>query len=180
MAAPKTHEERVSEILAERLQREPSTMSTYLAPAMGAVKVRAQKERELFWRRNPDEDEAALWEEIGQVAMEQQIPPEEALRIAKNHVAARLYPGRLDVVRAGERSENYEKQARFVKRMIKLGPPDGMAPPPVAAPPPMADAPMPEMPMDMPMDEPMLMDEPDFDDDMMPMEGGLSDAPAAR
>lgn len=123
MADMTTYQRRVN-LAADRMEARVPRIAAMQSPEMDSTKLTPDKERMLFWTRDPNADEQSLWREVEIAAQQMGMPIEQAYATAEPNIAKALYPKRLGVIRAGDRVNDTSKQIRFMKRMLEQGPPE--------------------------------------------------------
>jgi hypothetical protein len=105
--------ERTARVLIERLEQMGRSTAEAMGEPYGNTKLSAEDERRLFWLRDPQVDEQALWQQ-GKTPAE---------------ISKALYPHRWQVLTAGGRIK-LEDQTAWAERQLRLGPPSGTPVPP--------------------------------------------------
>lgn len=127
---PESRQQRIVDSIKKKIKSEPSLVAEHLGAPPGVISVGRSKEREIYWTPDPEvmRDPQTFLDESAKAALatrqSEDEPIEQTLERASAFFAQRLYPQRLNVIRAGARSLSVNEQIKFAREMDKLGPPD--------------------------------------------------------
>ena len=108
MPKPSSLKEQTARALLARIEQQGRAVGAALGTPYQNVTLTPERERRLFWQRDPEADEAALWQAGKR--------PDE--------ISKALYPHRWKILNANGRIK-LKQQVEWAERMLRLGPPEG-------------------------------------------------------